>query len=140
MPQNRFSAVLSLVLVFLSGILVGAVSYRLYSVNTVSTANTGGRPPGRNPEEVRKQRMREMREKVKLDDEQFTKLGEIYDHTRQEFQALKKKGDAEGHQIWDKQRESVRAMLRPDQLPLYEQYQKEQDEQRRKHMQAEGKK
>jgi hypothetical protein len=25
-------------------------------------------------------------------------------------------------------------------LPLYEQYQKEQDEQRRKHMQAEGKK
>lgn len=139
MPRTKFSAVLSLVLVFLSGILVGAVSYRLYAVNTVNTA-TSGRPPARNPEEVRKQRMREMREKIKLDDAQFAKLGEIYDHTRQEFQALKKKGDEEGHQIWDRQRESVKAMLRPDQVPLYEQFQKEQDEQRKKRMQAEGKK
>lgn len=138
MPKTKFSAVLSLVLVFLSGILVGAVSYRLYAVNTVNTA-TSGRPPFRNPEEVRKQRMREMRERVQLDDAQFQRLGEIYDHTRQEFQALKKKGDEEGHQIWDKQREAVRAMLRPDQLPLYEQYQKEMDELRRKRM-AEGKK
>ena len=53
---------------------------------------------------------------------------------------LKKKGDEEGHQIWERQRESVRAMLRPDQLPLFEQYQKEMDEQRKKRMQAEGKK
>ncbi len=140
MSKNKFSAVLSLVLVFLSGILVGAVSYRLYSVSTVNTA-TGGRPPARpNPEEVRKQRMREMKERVKLDDAQFAQLGDIYDHTRQEFQALKKKGDEEGHQIWDHQREAIRAMLRPDQVSLYEQYQKEMDELRRKRQQAEGKK
>lgn len=140
MPKTKFSAVLSLVLVFLSGILVGAVSYRLYSVNTVSTA-TGGRPQQRpDPEEIRKRRMREMRDRVKLDDAQFAQLGVIYDHTRQEFQALKKKGDEEGHQIWDKQRAAVRAMLRPDQVPLYEQYQKEMDELRKKRMQAEGKK
>ncbi len=138
MPKNKFSAALSLVLVFASGILVGAVSYRLYSVSTVNTA-TSGRPPMRNPEEVRKQRMREMRDKVKLDDAQFAKLGEIYDHTRQEFQALKKKGDEEGHQIWDHQRAAIREMLRPDQVPLYEQYQKEMDELRKKRM-AEGKK
>ena len=142
MPKTKFSAVLSLVLVFLSGILVGAVSYRLYAVNTVNTANTpGNRGQGRpDPEEIRKRRVREMRERVKLDDTQTAKLNEIYDHTRQEFQSLKKKGDEEGHQIWDKQRELVRAMLRPDQLPLYEQYQKDMDEQRKKHMQAEGKK
>src|SRR5690348_12434069 len=141
MTKTKFSAVLSLVLVFLSGILVGAVSYRLYAVNTVNTANaSGGRGPGArpDPEEIRKRRVREMRERVKLDESQVTKLNEIYDHTRQDFQSLKKKGDEEGHQIWDRQRESVRAMLRPDQLPLYEQYQKEMDEQRRKHMQAEG--
>jgi hypothetical protein len=143
MQKNKFSAVLSLVLVFLSGILVGAVSYRLYAVNTVNTATApGGRGPGQrpDPEEIRKRRIREMRERVNLDDAQVQKLNEIYDHTRQEFQSLKKKGDEEGHQIWDRQREAVRAMLRPDQAPLYDQYQKEMDEQRKKRMAAEGKK
>jgi len=139
MLKNRFSAVLSLALVFLSGILVGGVAYRLYMVNTVSTAT--GHPPGRpDPEEVRKKRIHEMQDRVKLDDGQVSQLNLIYDHTRQEFQALKKKGDEEGHQIWDRQRESVRALLRPEQLPLYEQYQKELDEQRKKRQQAEGKK
>jgi len=108
-------------------------------VNTVSTAT--GHPPGRpDPEEVRKKRIHEMQDRVKLDDGQVSQLNLIYDHTRQEFQALKKKGDEEGHQIWDRQRESVRALLRPEQLPLYEQYQKELDEQRKKRQQAEGKK
>jgi len=140
MPQNKSSAILSLVLVFLSGILVGGVSYRLYAVNTVSTA-TGGRPQGPrpDPEEIRKRLIREMQDKVKLDDGQTAKLNEIYDHTRQEFQSLKKKGDEEGHQIWEGQRAAIRAILRPDQLPLYEQVEKERDEARKKRH-AEGKK
>jgi len=140
MPQNKTSAILSLVLVFLSGVLVGGVSYRLYAVNTVSTAN-GGRPQGPrpDPEEIRKRLVREMQTRVQLDDTQTAKLNEIYDHTRQEFQALKKKGDEDGHQIWEGQRAAIRAILRPDQLSLYEQYQKEQDEARKKRR-AEGKK
>jgi hypothetical protein len=140
MPKSKFSAVLSLVLVFLSGILVGGVSYRLYAVNTVSTA-TGGRPQGGrpDPEEVRKRLVHEMQDRVKIDAEQTVKLNEIYDHTKQEFQALKKKGDAEGHLIWEGQRAAVRAILRPEQLPLYDQYLKEQDEIRKKRH-AEGKK
>ena len=139
MPKNKLSALLSLILVFLSGSLVGAVSYRLYVVNSVSTAT--GRPPARqDPEEVRKRRVNEMREKVNLDAEQVGKLNVIYDSTRQQFHALKKKGDEEGRVIWDKQKDAVRAILRPDQLPLYEQYQKEQDEQRKRRQQMEGKK
>jgi hypothetical protein len=138
MPKTKFSAVLSLVLVFLSGILVGSVSYRLYAVNTVSTA-TGGRPPQRDPEEIRKRLVREMRDRVKLDDSQVAKLDTIYDHTRQEFDAIKKNFDGEGRQIWDNQRKSIREILRPDQLPLYEQLEKERDEARKKRR-AEGKK
>jgi hypothetical protein len=140
MPQNKSSAILSLVLVFLSGVLVGGVSYRLYAVNTVSTA-TGARPQGPrpDPEEIRKRLVHEMQNRVKLDDAQTAKLNEIYDHTRQEFQSLKKKGDEDGHQIWEGQRAAIRAILRPDQISLYEQYQKEQDEQRKKRR-AEGKK
>src|SRR3954471_6521573 len=140
MPKNKFSALLSLMIVFLSGTLVGAVSYRLYMVNTVSSTSPGSRPAKLDPEEVRRRRIGEMRDKVKLDDDQVAKLNVIYDHARQQFHALKAKGDEEAHGIWDKQREAVRAILRPDQLPLYEQHLKEQDEQRRKREKLEGKK
>jgi hypothetical protein len=133
MPKTKFSALLSLLLVFGSGILVGAVGYRLYMVNSVAMGGPPpGRPPQRDPEEVRKHRIQEMRDRVKLDDEQVARLNTIYDHTRQEFHALKKKGDEEGRVIWDRQRDAVRAILRQDQIPLYEQYQKELDEQHRR--------
>jgi hypothetical protein len=140
MPKNKTSALLSLMLVFLSGTLVGAVSYRLYMVNTVSSTSPGSRPSKPDPEEIRKRRVTEMREKIKLDDDQVAKLNIIYDHTRQQFHALKKKGDEEGHSIWENQKEAVRAILNPEQQPLYEQYQKDQDEQRKRRQQAEGKK
>jgi hypothetical protein len=140
MLKTRSSALLSLLLVFLSGTLVGGVSYRLYMVNSVSS---GGVPSGRDrgkmdPEEVRKRRVNEMREKIKLDEDQVSKLNVIYDSTRQQFHSLKKRGDEEGRGIWERQKESVRAILRPDQLPLYEAHLKEQDEQRKRRM-AEGK-
>ena len=72
MPKNRTSALLSLMFVFLSGALVGAVSHRLYMVNTVNGGggpNAVQRPPKFDPEEVRRRRINEMRERVKLDDD-----------------------------------------------------------------------
>jgi len=140
MLKTKSSALLSLTLVFLSGTLVGSVSYRLYMVSSVAS---GGAPPGRgqgkmDPEEVRKRRVAEMKEKVKLDEDQVSKLNVIYDATRQQFEALKKRGDGEAHGIWDRQRDSVRAILRPEQLPLYEAHLKELDEMRKRRM-AEGK-
>ena len=142
MLKTKSSALLSLILVFLSGTLVGAVSYRLYMVNSV---NSGGAQPGRgqgkmDPEEVRKRRIAEMRAKVKLDEDQVAKLNLIYDNTRMQFETVKKRGDQEAHGIWEKQRDAVRAILRPDQLPLYEAHLKELDEMRAKRRQMEGKK
>ena len=49
MPKYKFSAFLSLLVVFLSGAVVGALAYRLYMVNTVyTTGNGNGTPPARN--------------------------------------------------------------------------------------------
>lgn len=142
MLKSKSSALLSLILVFLSGTLVGAVSYRLYMVNTVASGGgPPGRPPGKmDPEEVRKRRLAEMKDKVKLDADQVTKLDAIYDATFQQFHALKSRGDAEARAIWEKQRDAVRAILRPEQLPFYEQHLKEQDEARRRRREMEGKK
>ena len=59
MPRTRFSAALYLLLVFASGILVGAVSQRLYSTSAAS-ANTAPRTA----EEWRKHYLAEMKQKV----------------------------------------------------------------------------
>ena len=139
MPKNRLSALASLLLVFLSGILVGVVGHRLYMVNTVVTAPRPGRP---DPEEIRKHIVAEMRDRVKLDDQQTAQLNQIFDATKQQFDELHKKGNQESRAIRDKQRSEIKAILRPDQIPLYEAYQKERDEQHKRDLekrQAEGK-
>jgi hypothetical protein len=129
MPKNKLSAMASLLLVFLSGILVGVVGHRLYMVNTVVTGQRPGRP---DPEEIRKRIVAEMRDRVKLDEQQTSQLNLIYDQTRQKFDELHKKGSQESRVIWDQQKEQIKAILRTDQVPLYEQYQKERDEQHRR--------
>lgn len=137
MPKSRLSALASLLLVFCSGILVGAVGHRLYMVNS-----TSARPARPDPEEVRRRIVAEMRDRVKLDDQQTAQLNRIYDQTRQKFDELHKKGSEESRAIWDQQKEAIKAMLRPDQVTVYEQYQKERDEQHkrdREKRQAEGK-
>ena len=124
MVKSRTSAVLSVALVFLSGALVGAVGNRLYMVRSVFS-NAGAtqpqRPPERNPEEVRKHLIEEMQHEVKLDDQQVQELGKIYDHTREQFYEMHKRWDGETLAAREKQTEEIKALLRPDQVPLFEQ-------------------
>ena len=133
MVKSRSSAILSVALVFLSGALVGAVANRLYMVNTVSSTGTNlpPRPPDRSPEEVRRHRVAEMQSEVKLDDQQVKELEKIYDRTREQFDELHKRFDAEGRAVQDKQIEAVKAMLRPDQIPLYDALRAKHDAERR---------
>jgi hypothetical protein len=146
MPKSRLSAFLSLILLFSSGALVGAVGHRLYMVNTV--VSVGGdavapAPPRRpSPEEARKRNMDDMKQRVHLDDKQIAQLNEIYDQTRDQFEALMKKREADGQAIRDSQTAKIRAILRPDQIPLYEQYRADREAQReaerKKHRQSGG--
>ena len=83
-----------------------------------------------------------MRDRVKLDNQQVQQLNTIYDQTRQKFDELHKRGSEESRAIWERQKESIKAILRPEQVPLYEQYQKERDEQHKRDVerrQQEGK-
>jgi len=143
MPKSKFSAFLSLILVFASGALVGAVAQRLYMVNTVSSlgraAGSIPPPPGKkmDPDEVRRRNLAEMREKVKLDDKQVAQLDHIYDQTRDLFDQLRKTMNdnmkPERDAIWAAQVEKTKAILRPDQLPLYEKYRADREAERKKH-------
>jgi hypothetical protein len=136
MPKSRLSALVSLVLVFLSGALVGAVAHRLYMVNSVSSTARPRRP---DPEEIRHHLISEMRDRVKLDGQQVARLEKIYDDTRERFDALNRKRNIEARELWDNQTNGIRAMLRPDQLPLFEKLRAERDAERERRKKSETK-
>lgn len=133
MLKSRFSAFFSLLLVFLSGALVGVFGYRLVAVNTVLTS---GRPR-LDPEEARRRMDAEMRDRVKLDDDQIARYNKILDETREEFDQVHKKANEETRALREHQHEKVRAILREDQQPLYTQLLAEKAERDRKRRQGE---
>ena len=115
MLRSRFSAALYLVLVFLSGALLGGFAYRLYSVNTV-TATVPRRP---DPVEWRKRYMEEMRTQVHIDQDQDGQISQILDETRA---AVNKIREQEKQKYQDEQNAQIARifqLLRPDQRPLY---------------------
>jgi hypothetical protein len=119
MPKYKLSAVLSLLLVFLSGSVLGAVAYRLYAVNSVQGVDPARKQPKVTPEEFRKHYVEEFRSKVKMDDQQVAALQQILDETRAAGHKLREKMNTEGESIQSAQVEKINAILRPDQLPLY---------------------
>lgn len=121
MPKSKLSAFLTLLLVFASGAVLGAVAHRLYMVNTVVATK---RP---SPEEFRKHQVDEIRARVKMDDSQVTKFNEILDQTKSQFDQTHERFNAANHAILDEQRNKVKAMLRPEQVPLFDQLMAEHD-------------
>jgi hypothetical protein len=137
MPKSRLSAFLSLLLVFLSGSLVGVFAYRLYSVNTVQSNDPRRRP---DPEEMRKRQVAEMRDRVKIDDQQVIQYNKILDEMRDQFDQLHRKANAETQALRERQAEKVNAMLREDQRALFAQVRAEHAERERKRRQQQGEK
>ncbi len=128
MPRSRVSAAIYLLLVFLSGALVGSFAYRLYSVNTV-TATAQRRP---DPVAWRKNYMAEMAP-LNLDEQQKKQLNQILDDTRDEVNAIRSRDREEVQRLTDAQINRIWAMLREDQKPIYGKIRAERD--RRKKVQ-----
>lgn len=128
MPKSRFSAILYLLVVFVSGALVGTFSYRLYSMKTV---NAGAPPPRPTPEEARRHYVDDLRTKAKLDDRQVATLNEILDGTHGEFDQLRSKMRAEGQAIQNRQVERINGMLSPEQQKAFADFRAERERIRR---------
>ena len=151
MPKSRLSAVLSLLLVFLSGGVLGAFTYRLYSLSPVQSGKDPGAPPKKmSPEEFRKRYVSDLTAAVKLDSQQITALNRILDRTHEEFDKLNDKIKPEHDAVNEKWRpdreaihhhqiESINGLLRPDQRPLYEAFRAERDRLRKLHDQQRNK-
>jgi len=131
MPKSKLSAFLSLLLVFLSGGVVGALSYRLYAAKTVSAI-----PRRPDPEEVRRRITADLKNKVHIDDQQAAGLNKLMDETKDAWQQMRHKMDEEGRAIHEQQWQKFRAALRADQQPLFDQWKADRDaEMRRRHEQ-----
>ena len=131
MLKTRWSAFLSLLLVFLSGALVGGFATRLLTVNSVSGgASAATKRP--DPEEVRKHQVTEMKTRVKLDDQQVAQLQRIFDETRENFGKFNEQRNAEARALRDSQTDRIKAMLRPDQIPLFDQLRADHEQERKR--------
>ena len=120
MPKSRLSVLLSLLLVFLSGALVGGFSHKLYS-----TTVSAGAPNRRlTPEDFRSRYVTDMRTRLQLDDDQVGQLGQILNQIGHET-------DQKMREIRNEQIEKINAMLRPDQKPMYEQFRAEREKARK---------
>jgi hypothetical protein len=145
MPKSRLSAVLSLLLVFLSGGVLGAFTYRLYSISPVQSGKDASGPPKKmNPDELRKRYVSDLTNAIKLDSQQIVALNAVLDRTHEEFDkfndkvkaerdALNEKWRPEREAIHNRQVESINELLRPDQRPLYDAFRAERERLRKLH-------
>jgi hypothetical protein len=117
-----------LLLVFLSGVLVGGIAYRLYSTQAVSATRT----VPRGAEEYRRQLIADMRSRLKVTDDQVQKINAILDTTREEYKTLHQRIDPELKAVQEKQTRSIAAILDDAQRA---EFQKMREERAKRHSQ-----
>lgn len=122
MKLSRGAIALYVGLIFASGAVLGGFGHRFYTVTTVNAKAS------KNPEEFRQRYMSEMRGRLTLTPEQYTKLEFILDETRARIRDAQKKLDPEIVEIRLEQIDKIRGMLTAEQKPLYEQLRKEREE------------
>ena len=130
MKRSKLALAISLALVFISGALVGAFSYRLYSTETTVTANESRRPT---PEEWRQRFVAKATTRLKLSDGQILELNAILDRAKERFDAL----DSEVYKpqkrvIKELEITEINAMLNNEQRAEYSKWLDEHAARRRK--------
>jgi len=113
---------LYLLLVFISGAVVGALGYRTYKP---PSASSNARV---SPEEFRSQYLQEIKTRVNLSDDQLEKVNTILDETRTRFHNARDKHNDIVKQIGEEQRAKMRAILSSDQVPKAEQFWQDRDQ------------
>lgn len=112
--RNQWAAALLAVLLFGSGILVGALAHRYYAATTVS-ANV------RNAEDFRHRYVEEMQSRLHLTPAQLSQLQTILDDTKTKFKAVRDAYRPQMMKVRDEQIARVKSILTPQQIPAYEQ-------------------
>jgi Spy/CpxP family protein refolding chaperone len=121
MKRPALSVALSLIIVFLSGVAAGALGYHFLVPKPK-------RPP--TPEEYRQAWIKEMRTRLKLNEQQIRQLDQILDSTRQKFHDLRERQRPEVKALQDVQTEAIKAILSPEQQAEFAKMRKEREQKR----------
>jgi len=116
MPKSRMSASLYLLLVFVSGILLGTVSHRLYDATSARASSSP------NMTEFRKRYLAEMRDRVHVDDKQITAVVQHLDDAKRRFDDLKAQEQPLHDRIQQEMVDEIRNELTNEQKPLYDKW------------------
>ena len=124
MNRSLSSLFYSLVLVFASGMTVGAVGLYLYTAKSVNATSL---PPA-SADSFRKQFVQDMRQRAGLQDNQLERMNAVLDQTRLQYQAVRERMKPDMDRIKTEQIEKINAILTPEQQKLYEQLRLEREE------------
>jgi hypothetical protein len=122
MKRSALTTWIYLLLVFVSGAVVGVFGHRLYEMRTVS-ANSGPR----NQQEWRRHYTEEMRSRLNLTPDQMAKVGEILDDTHRRVHEVHERSKPELVAIQNDQVQRVRSILTDQQKPEYEKWRAERE-------------
>jgi hypothetical protein len=125
--KRSLTVPLYVLLVFLSGVMVGAVGHRLYNARSVNATAQ----PKMKPEDWRRHVVEDMRTRLKLDDEQVQKLQAAFDATRLKFSDYDQRAKAERKSIIESQHQTIRSFLNDQQRAEYDKYLLERQQKRR---------
>lgn len=126
MKRSAASLALSLILVFASGVVVGALGYKSLGPSEQKKDN-----PPRTPEEFRKAYLAEMKARLKLSEEQVQKLNTILDETREKYRQLREKQRPEMKAIQEGQTSEINSMLSAGQQQEYAKMRREREEKKK---------
>ena len=103
MKRSNLSLILYLSLVFISGLLVGGLGYRLYTTEATAKAivTENQRP---SPEAWRTRYVAAMTERLELSDDQLLQLNAILDEVKVQYEVL----ESEAHDAFRPQRREIR--------------------------------
>ena len=113
--------------VFLLGAALGGVMGYLFAHRPVNAAN----PPLSEPER-RARRVEELTKELTLTPQQAQQVDAILQQRHAETKAIHDQTDAQLDAVRQKGRAQVRAILTPEQLPKFEEFLKQMDEQRKR--------
>jgi hypothetical protein len=122
MPRTRISIALYLFFVFASGILVGIVSYRLYSTNTASANNSP-----RSMSEFRKRYLDGMRTKVGVSEAQIVAITKTLDDTKRKYDALAAQEQPLHDKIQQDHIDEIKGLLNDQQKIAYDNWRAERE-------------
>jgi hypothetical protein len=122
MTRKYLQIAFYLLLVFVSGSVVGALSYRTYNPPVARSVSA---PPS--PSEWRQNYIDESRARLSLTDDQVAKLTAILDQTDARFHEVHENANQQIRQIKEEHMARVRMILTAEQLPKYEKLHEERE-------------